>query len=170
MDDTLFVRGLECLCDLARDWDRVLQGQRSTSDAGCQRLAVDQFEDQRSDAIDVFQSINGADVWMIEGCEHPRFVLEAGQSIGVARKRLCQNLDGDVSSKPGIARAVDLTHPARAEGRNDFVRTDTPPYQRFLLLVGKILSHNIHRRPGRMKDFFNPIPTVRLHPDVEFKW
>ena len=54
-----------------------------------------------------------------------RFLLEALQALGVGRERRGQDLDGDVAPEPRIARAIDLAHPARADGGEDFIRAET---------------------------------------------
>jgi hypothetical protein len=46
------------------------------------------------------------------------------QPIEVVRERGGKNLDGDVASEPRIARAIDLAHAARADERDDFIRTE----------------------------------------------
>ena len=52
-----------------------------------------------------------------------RLQLEAAQPLGVARDLGGQHLERHGAAQPGVARAVDLAHPARAERRDDFVGT-----------------------------------------------
>ena len=58
---------------------------------------------------------------MIQRREHLRFALEARHALGVVSERVGQHFHRDVAAEPGIARAVHLTHAARAEGGGDFV-------------------------------------------------
>ena len=64
--DALLVRGFERLRDLSRDGQRFVQRYGSARDAVGQRLAVDQLEHQGPNTIRVFQSVDRADVRMIE--------------------------------------------------------------------------------------------------------
>ncbi len=66
MDDALLVRGFERLRDLSRDGQHFVQRNRSARDAVGERVAVDELEHERSHTISVFQSVDRADVGMIE--------------------------------------------------------------------------------------------------------
>src|SRR5690242_9378814 len=56
-----------------------------------------------------------------------RLALEACNGIGIAVEMRRQNLDGDLTIQPGIARPVDVAHTARPERRDDFVRPEPFP-------------------------------------------
>ena len=58
---------------------------------------------------------------MAEAGEQFRLALEAGQTVGVVREGLGQRLDRDVAAESRVARAIDLTHAAGAERREDLV-------------------------------------------------
>ena len=53
---------------------------------------------------------------MVERREHLRLALEPGETIGVGREEVRQDLDGDVALQLRVARLVDLAHPARSDG------------------------------------------------------
>ena len=72
----------------------------------------------RSDVVD------GQNVWMIERGSRASFLLEAAQPVGIIGKRSGQNFDRDFAVKTSIARAINFTHPARAERREYFVRAE----------------------------------------------
>jgi hypothetical protein len=57
--------------------------------------------------------------------EHLRLTREACQAFGIERKRVWQHLDGDVAIELRVARAIHLAHAAGAEGRDNFVGTET---------------------------------------------
>ena len=59
---------------------------------------------------------------MVERRGRTRFLLEAAQPIGIGTERRRQHLDRHLAPEPWIARAIDLPHPARAEGGLDLVR------------------------------------------------
>jgi hypothetical protein len=56
--------------------------------------------------------------------DRARFPVEALAELWVAREARRQNLDRDGSIEPRVARFVDLTHAARADKGDDFVRTE----------------------------------------------
>ena len=58
-------------------------GNGAALEAIGERLAFDQFEHQRADAIRFFQPVDRADVRVIERRERPRFAREAGAALGV---------------------------------------------------------------------------------------
>ena len=51
-------------------------------------LAHDELEHQEADSVCFLQSVDAADVRVIEGGEHPRLPLEARQAIRIARELL----------------------------------------------------------------------------------
>ena len=52
-----------------------------------QRLAVHQFQDQRRHAVGVLESVDGADVRVIERRQHARLALEARAPLGIGAER-----------------------------------------------------------------------------------
>ena len=62
--------------------------------------------------------MQGADVGMVQRRDGPRLAL------GSFAELLGGDLDGDVPSDAGIARAIDLAHAAGADLRDDFVRAE----------------------------------------------
>src|SRR6185503_11445717 len=60
-----------------------------------------------------------------------RLALEARAQIGATCELRRQDLDGDAAVEPGVACAVDLPHPARAERRNDLVWTEARSWGEF---------------------------------------
>ena len=53
----------------------------------------------------------------------PDGVEYSGKPFRITRERVRQDFDRDVALQPRIARAIHLAHAARAERRNDLVRT-----------------------------------------------
>ena len=60
-------------------------------------------------------------IWMIESAGSTGLLFKAMQSIWIRRKIRCQDFDGDISPQTGVARAVDFTHSARAQGRDNLI-------------------------------------------------
>ena len=48
-----------------------------------------------------------------------RLLLEALAALGVGRELRREDLDRDVAAEAGVAGAIDLSHPARADRRED---------------------------------------------------
>jgi hypothetical protein len=64
---------------------------------------------------------------VVERAGGTSFLLEASNTLGVARCLAAHDLDRDVAPEAGIARAVDLAHTARAERGDDLVGTEPGP-------------------------------------------
>jgi len=60
--------------------------------------------------------VQRADIRVIQRRHRPGFALKASAELGLGR------FDGDFPAQAGIQRLVHLTHPARAERRDDFIR------------------------------------------------
>src|SRR5438552_10209159 len=61
---------------------------------------------------------------MVQRRGGPRFLLEAGKAIGIRRETGRQDFDRDITTKPRIARAIDLAHAACADGGENFIRPE----------------------------------------------
>ena len=61
---------------------------------------------------------------MVQDPRCARFLLETAEAIRVSRKGGWKHLDGDLAAEPRVPRPIDLSHPARADGREDFVGTE----------------------------------------------
>ena len=87
-------------------------------------LALDQFHDERADAVRFFEAVDGGDVRMVQRGEHPGFALKPREPLRVGGEGLGQDLDRDVAIELRVARAIDLAHAAGAERRQDLVRAE----------------------------------------------
>jgi len=47
--------------------------------------------------------------------------VEARDPVGIRNNQLGQDLDRDIATELGVLRAIDLTHSAQAEERDDFI-------------------------------------------------
>ena len=108
MRDSLAVRRIESIANLRGILQCLLQGQRSA-----QRRALDVFHHQ----VVRPNIVQRTDVGMVQGGHRVRLALEA------LRELLFGNLDGDDAIQSRVASLIDLSHPARAQGRSDLVRT-----------------------------------------------
>ena len=73
----------------------------------------------------ILDTVDRGDVRMVEGREQAGLALESSEPIGIARHRLEQDLDRDVSTECRVVRAIDLTHAARTNRGQDVIRTET---------------------------------------------
>src|SRR5262249_37440804 len=101
-----------------------IEGQRATSEALSQRLAIEVLHHQVIPAAFLPDVVEGANMRVVEGGNSARLAFEALADLrpfsGVRRKHL--DRDGTVQTR--IARFVDFAHAARAEGRQDLVRAE----------------------------------------------
>src|SRR5262245_26790571 len=64
---------------------------------------------------------------MIERRQDLRFTFESRQPFRIRGKRVWQDLQRNVPLQACVACVVDLAHPARAEGRDDFIGAEANP-------------------------------------------
>ena len=83
-----------------------------------------QFEDKEAHTPGVFEAVDAADVRVAERGEHLGLALEPREVLGIFGEALRQNLDRHLAAQLRVARAIDLAHAARAERRDDLVRTE----------------------------------------------
>ena len=61
---------------------------------------------------------------MIQRREDLRFALEPGDAVRIVGEHLREDLDRDFAPQLCVARAINLSHAAAAEGSDDLVRPD----------------------------------------------
>ena len=89
-----------------------------------QGLALEVFQDEEHLAVLLTDIEQRADVRMLKRRDGARFLSKALAALRPIRKRRRQQLDGHGAVESRVAGAVDLSHPARANGRLDFVWTE----------------------------------------------
>ena len=87
MDDSLLVRRFEGLGDLLRDRQRLVEGMGPRVNPLCEILALDEFHDERRDAVGLLEPVDRGDVRVIQRGEDLRFALKPRQSFRVAARR-----------------------------------------------------------------------------------
>ena len=121
MDDPLLVGRFEGFGDLLGDGQGFVDRDRPLRDAVRQRRPLDEFKDQRLDAVRLLQPVDAPDVGMVQRGEHLGLTLEAGQPVRVGGERLGENLERHVAVELGVAGLIDLTssrqESPRATGR-----------------------------------------------------
>ena len=130
VNDPHLVRGFERLGDLPRDGHGLVQWYRPVVQPIGERGPFDQLQDQRLDAVRFFETVDRADVRMIERCENVGFALEAREPVGIDGEELRKDLERDVAIELCVARTIDLAHAAGADSANDLVRASRVPLER----------------------------------------
>ena len=85
---------------------------------------MDQRKQFIADYHCLFQSVDAADISMIRGRERLRFPPKPREAIWIGGERVGQDLDRDGAIQLRVPRAVDFTHAAGAERRQDLVRAE----------------------------------------------
>ena len=67
---------------------------------------------------------DGEKIGMVESAEDAGFLFKTRETVGVGGYRLGEDLDGDGALEAGVAREIDFTLTAGAQGRDDFVGTE----------------------------------------------
>src|SRR5438552_3841031 len=127
VDNPLFMCGFEGLRDLLGNRESIVNRNWSSCDASIQALTVDEFEHEELLAVSFVQTVNGADVRMVQGSEDLGFAAESCETLGVVCERLGENLQRDVAPELRVMRAIHLAHAARAKERDDFVSAESGP-------------------------------------------
>ena len=120
MEDALGVRGGEAGAQLARDFDSFVRWQ--SADAAQQRaeiFAVDVFHRQIRLAFDLAEIVHAADIGMRDLARDADFIVEAAEGGWIARGHFGQEFERHLLAEREIVRAIDFSHAAAAEERND---------------------------------------------------
>ena len=129
-NDAVLVRVFEPVLDLLRDGDRLIHGNRASLQALREVLTGHHLHGEEVSGRSIgkaggFKAVNVGDVGMGERSKNLGFPLEPGQPVRLGSHGRGQNLDGDITIEGGIPAAIHLAHPARTDGRGDFVGSET---------------------------------------------
>ena len=164
MDDVVLVRRVECVGNLSRDVQRLVERNRALGDAIRERRTVHQFHDERAYAIGLFEAVDRRDIGMVERGEDVRLTLEARQSVGVQRERIRQDLDCHVTLQLRVACAIHFAHAAGAKQTGDLIRTEAAARWQGHGDVARIIHKATPSGPGLG---LGPAVRRRLEPDLE---
>src|SRR4029077_14184571 len=124
MDDALRVRRGETARDLGTVVDGLAQRDRGRQLLP-ECLAVEQLHDGKGRRSLAAERENREDVRMGQRGDGLGFALEPRERGGVFGKTRRQDLDRNVAIERRLARAIDLAHPAGADGRDYLVATES---------------------------------------------
>jgi hypothetical protein len=88
-------------------------------------VALEQLGRDIVDAIFSADVVHDHDVRVVERGRGASFLFEPAQSIGVVLRVIRQHLERDIPVQPRIAGTKHFTHPARADGSDDVVGTES---------------------------------------------
>ena len=130
-----------------------LQRESVFRDDLLQRFALDELHRQEGDAVRLFDRVDRDDAGMIEGGDALRLAREAGTAMGIGGATFEQHFERDVAMQLRIARAIHLAHPAGADQRHDFVRSEMNAWReghRRRRLAGRAEFHHGLRERARI--------------------
>ena len=138
MDDAARVGGLEGEGDASGIAQRLTDRQRTARQALGERVAGHELHDEEMRVAFLAGLVNRGDVGVVQGRERPGFALEAGQSIGVGRQLLRQDLDRHFPPELGVLGEIDLAHATLAElGGDPEVRQRPADQDGMILTAGR---------------------------------
>jgi hypothetical protein len=115
------VGGLRGTGDLLADPERLVHGERPSSQALGERLARHQFQDEVTRAAHFIEAMDGGDVRVVERRQQPSLAIEPGQPPGIMSPVIAQDLDADWAFELNVAGAEDPAHASRSDGAEDLV-------------------------------------------------
>ena len=124
MEDALRVGRFERLGDLPRDVERAWERERPSGEKLPDRLARHHLHDEELDVVGLLEAVDRGDVRVAEGGEELRLTLEPDDHLAVRGDGLRQDLQGDFTPEPRVARPPDFAHPADAQLRENLVGAD----------------------------------------------
>ncbi len=152
--------GVERLRELAYDVDHALGRQRRGVSE--QRLQVDPIDVAHRDKqapVGLARVVDRDHVWVIQARRQPRLPQQPLAETLVQREALGQHLQRDRAPQPGIAREIDLAHPAAPDPGSHLVDPDRRALERMSV------THRPLPSPARQ-----PIPeALRLRPSPRWQ-
>ena len=121
VDDDPRVCGSEPARRLRDQLERLPDAEVTLPQPLTQRLALEQLGDDVGMALRHAEVVHRQDVGVLERRQRPRLCLEATQTSGLPRGLVGKNLDRHFSAEAAVAGAVDLSHAAGADRRQDLV-------------------------------------------------
>ncbi|HEV8702079.1 MAG TPA: hypothetical protein VGV60_12470 [Candidatus Polarisedimenticolia bacterium] len=125
VDDPLLVSRRQPLGDLPGIVQRLAGGERAAGQPVAQRRPFEQLLDDVRRPLVRSGVEHGQDVRVVELPHGARLLLEAAQPLGIGHERGRQDLHRHVTRQAGVAGAIHLSHPAGADGAEDFVGTES---------------------------------------------
>ena len=124
MDDSLLVGSGQGVGERHGDVEEPTGEETAFGDEEVEGLSLDELHRQEVDAVRLLDREHADDAGVVEGGQRPGLALESVEPLGIGRHLRRQHLEGHVAQELRVGGPVDLTHPARADGRGDPVVTE----------------------------------------------
>jgi hypothetical protein len=123
VNDPSFVGRFERLRNLPGNRNRLIERQRASLNARCQRLAVDELQHQKPMRSSLLEAVDTGDVLMVQRGEDLRLAPEPREPFRILGDAVRQRFQRDLAGEPGVLRPIHLAHAACAEQADDLIGT-----------------------------------------------
>ena len=127
VDDPLLMRRRKALGHLQRVIHGLLLRDRTGVELPAQRLAFQKLHDGIGRSLVRPEVVDRENIRMRQRRDRQGLALEPRQRVGIRGQRLRQDLDRHVASQLRVPRPIHLSHPARAQRRQDLVGPEPGP-------------------------------------------
>ena len=124
MNDSLRMRGIQCVGDLHAEVDNRFDLHRLAHDYVTERLTFQKFHCNESATVSIVDFVDRANIRMVECRCGLGLALESAERLRVIGQFVGKKLQGDHPSELRVFRLVDNTHPSATEFLNDAVVRD----------------------------------------------
>ncbi len=124
------MRALERVGNLPCDRQGLGDRQHFSLQAIREGFAFNELEDERWHTVGLLESVDGADMGVIQRSQETCLALEARASIPISDEQMRKDLDRNGASELRIACAIHFAHSARAKERLELIHPEPPAGQR----------------------------------------
>jgi hypothetical protein len=124
MDDALLVCLVEGHGDFRPNLQNLVKRQRTFRQAVGKSLALEIFHDQEVGVVLCADVVKSTDIGVLKRGNSFGFTLHALLQFRIRGKMRRQNFDGDGAVEASVLGTINLSHTARTEGRENFVRAE----------------------------------------------
>jgi hypothetical protein len=125
VDDAGAMRGVQSRRDLHPHGQHRTDRKRSLQKPLRESLSVGQLHDEEMPSGDLLERVKGGDVRVAHRGQRLCLALKARDALLVLEELVWQDFDRNLASELRVLRPIDLSHPARAERREDLVQAET---------------------------------------------
>ena len=125
MNNSLAMGGVERVCNLNRDVEKLVVRKRPRYQALGQRFAFEHFHSYERLAIMLADLVNGADIFVIDGRSRAGLVAKALQGCSIRSQIARKKLQRNPPPQRKVLGLVNHAHAATADLPNNFVVRDS---------------------------------------------
>ena len=124
VDNAFAVRGIESICDLDGELEKLLKGNRSGLQPLLERLPGQEFHGDEVLAFFFADVVDRADIGMVQRRGGAGFAAKAFERLGIASEVVRKEFEGDVAAEADVFGFINHAHSATAEFFQDAVMAD----------------------------------------------